>query len=99
LTARGSNWTKSKILFLFIIPLFLHIALSPVMPLTEPDEARYSNIAAFMRRTGDYVTPHLNHVAHLEKPPLVYRATALLFKILGENEFSSWLFAALCACG
>ncbi len=61
------------------------------MPLTEPDEARYGNIAAYMSRTGDYVTPHLNHV--------VYWATALLFKIFGENEFSSRLFAALCAWG
>ena len=93
------KWTKSKILFLFIIPLFLYIALLPVMPLMEPDEARYSDIASLMNRTGDYVTPHLNHVVYLEKPPLCYWATALLFKIFGENEFSSRLFVALCAWG
>jgi 4-amino-4-deoxy-L-arabinose transferase-like glycosyltransferase len=93
------KWTKSKILFLFIIPLFLYISLLPVMPLMEPDEARYSDIASLMNRTGDYVTPHLNHVVYLEKPPLCYWATALLFKIFGENEFSSRLFVALCAWG
>jgi len=32
------NWTKDKILFLFIIPLFLYISLLPLMPLMEPDE-------------------------------------------------------------
>lgn len=69
------------------------------MPLMEPDEARYSDIASLMNRTGDYVTPHLNHVVYLEKPPLGYWATALLFKIFGENEFSSRLFVALCAWG
>jgi len=69
------------------------------MPLMEPDEARYSDIPSLMNRTGDYITPHLNHVVYLEKPPLCYWATALLFKIFGENEFSSRLFAALCTWG
>ncbi len=93
------NWTKDKILFLLIIPLFLYIFLLPVMPLMEPDEARYSDIASLMNRTGDYITPHLNHVVYLEKPPLAYWATALAFKLFGENEFSSRLFVALCAWG
>ena len=69
------------------------------MPLIEPDEARYSDIPSLMNRTGDYITPHLHHVVYLEKPPLAYWATALFFKIFGENEFSSRLFVALCAWG
>ncbi len=69
------------------------------MPLMEPDEARYSCIPSFMNHTGDYITPRLHHVVYLEKPPLSYWATALLFKIFGENEFSSRLFTALCAWG
>ena len=93
------KWTKSKILFLFIIPLFLYISLLHVMPLMEPDEARYSDIPSLMNRTGNYITPHLNHVVYLEKPPLGYWVTALFFKIFGENEFSSRLFSALCAWG
>jgi 4-amino-4-deoxy-L-arabinose transferase-like glycosyltransferase len=93
------NWKKEKILFLLIIPLFLYIFVLPVMPLMEPDEARYSDIASLMNRTGDYITPRLNHVVYLEKPPLAYWATAVAFKLFGENEFSSRLFAALCAWG
>ncbi len=96
---RRKNWIWSKIFFLFIIPVFLYIFLLPVMPLIEPDEARYSDIPSLMNRTGDYITPHLNHVVYLEKPPLCYWVTALLFKIFGANEFSSRLFAALCAWG
>ena len=86
-------------LFLLLIPLVLYVSLLPVMSLIEPDEARYSDIASLMNRTGDYITPHLNHLVYLEKPPLCYWVTALLFKIFGENEFSSRLFAALCAWG
>jgi 4-amino-4-deoxy-L-arabinose transferase-like glycosyltransferase len=93
------NWTKSKIFFLLLIPLFLYISPLSLMPLIEPDEARYSDIPSLMNRMGDYITPHLNHVVYLEKPPLCYWATALLFKIFGENEFSSRLFVALCAWG
>ncbi|MFB3924691.1 MAG: phospholipid carrier-dependent glycosyltransferase [Syntrophales bacterium] len=65
----------------------------------EPDEARYSDIPSLMNRTGDYVTPRLNHVIYLEKPPLAYWVTALFFKLFGENEFSSRLFTALSAWG
>ncbi len=93
------HWSWSKIFLLFLIPLVLYIFLLPVMPLIEPDEARYSDIPSLMNRTGDYITPRLNHLVYLEKPPLCYWATALSFKIFGENEFSSRLFAALCAWG
>jgi len=90
---------KSKILFLFVIPLFLYVILLPAMPLMEPDEARYSDIPRLMNSTGDYITPHLKHVIYLEKPPLCYWATALSFKMFGENAFSSRLFVGLCAWG
>ena len=84
---------------LFFIPLILYMSLLSFMPLMEPDEARYSSISSFMNSSGDYVTPRLDHVVYLEKPPLCYWATALLFRIFGENEFSSRLFVALCAWG
>ncbi|MBW2558526.1 MAG: glycosyltransferase family 39 protein [Deltaproteobacteria bacterium] len=90
---------KARILFLFIVPLFLYVILLPAMPLMEPDEARYSDIPSLMNSTGDYITPHLHHVIYLEKPPLSYWATALSFKIFGENDFSSRLFVGLCAWG
>ncbi|MEI9475139.1 MAG: glycosyltransferase family 39 protein [Deltaproteobacteria bacterium] len=65
----------------------------------EPDEARYSDIASLMNSSGDYVTPRLNHVVYLEKPPLAYWVTALFFKVFGENDFSSRLFSGLSAWG
>jgi len=69
------------------------------MPLLDPDETRYSEISDAMVDTGDYVTPRLNHVVYLEKPPLAYWATAAMFKIFGEHEFSARLFSGLCAWG
>ena len=90
----------TKILFiLFLIPLLLYLAPLPFVPLMEPDEGRYSAIPSAMNASGDYVTPRLKAAVYFEKPPLAYWATALFFKLFGENEFSSRLFAALCAWG
>ena len=90
---------KNKKIIFFIIPFILYVTLLTVMPLMEPDEARYSAIPSAMNHSGDYVTPHLKGTVYLEKPPLSYWATALSFKIFGENEFSARLFTALCAWG
>jgi len=84
---------------LFLVPLILYIGLLGVLPQMEPDEARYSLIPSAMNQFGNYVTPQLKHIIYLEKPPLVYWATALSFKILGENDFSARLFVGLCAWG
>jgi len=84
---------------LFLIPLILYVALLGVMPQMEPDEARYSLIPSAMNETGNYVTPHIKHTIYLEKPPLASWATAMSFKIFGENDFSARLFTGLCAWG
>lgn len=94
-----TNLKKYKWWVLLVVPLLLYLAPLSAMPLMEPDEARYSDIPSLMNRTGDYVTPRLNHVIYLEKPPLCYWATALIFRIFGESDFSSRLFVALCAWG
>jgi 4-amino-4-deoxy-L-arabinose transferase-like glycosyltransferase len=88
-----------KIMILFLIPLLLYVVSLPFSPLMEPDEGRYSAIPSAMNATGDYVTPRLKAAVYFEKPPLAYWATAIAFRIFGENEFSSRLFAALCAWG
>jgi 4-amino-4-deoxy-L-arabinose transferase-like glycosyltransferase len=88
-----------KIYILLLIPFLLYIALLGVMPQMEPDETRYSLIPSAMNATGNYVTPYIKNTVYLEKPPLVYWATAVSFKIFGENDFSARLFAGLCAWG
>ncbi|HPV49417.1 MAG TPA: glycosyltransferase family 39 protein [Smithellaceae bacterium] len=94
-----STTAKSKILFLLIVPAILYIISLNITPLLDPDETRYSEIADSMNDTGDYVTPRLNHVVYLEKPPLTFWATVLAFKAFGKNEFSARLFVGLCAWG
>lgn len=88
-----------KKIILFLMPLILYVGLLSILPQMEPDEARYSLIADAMNESGNYVTPHIKNTIYLEKPPLVSWATAVNFKIFGENDFSARLFAGLCAWG
>jgi 4-amino-4-deoxy-L-arabinose transferase-like glycosyltransferase len=65
--------------------------------LANPDEGRYSEISREMAASGDWVTPRLNGIKYFEKPPLQYWATAVSFKLFGENEYSARLYVWLCA--
>lgn len=68
--------------------------------LKEPDEGRYAEIPREMVESGDYTVPRLNDVRYFEKPPLLYWAAALSYKIFGVCEWSfrfpNALAAALC---
>lgn len=66
-------------------------------PLANPDEGRYSEIAREMAVGGDWVTPRLNGIEYLEKPPLQYWATAAALRALGATEPAARLYVALCA--
>ncbi|HUO05053.1 MAG TPA: glycosyltransferase family 39 protein [Candidatus Binataceae bacterium] len=65
--------------------------------LWEPDEGRYAEIAREMIESGGLIVPHLNYVAYIEKPPLLYWATALSMRIFGVNEFAARLPVAIAA--
>lgn len=54
--------------------------------LWESTEARYTEIAAAMTRSGDWIVPRLNGLAHFDKPPLTYWATAAGLTLLGPSE-------------
>ena len=68
-------------------------------PLFNPDEGRYAEIPREMLSSGDWVIPHLNGLAYIEKPPLQYWATALSYRLLGTSEFAARLYSALTALG
>jgi 4-amino-4-deoxy-L-arabinose transferase-like glycosyltransferase len=61
----------------------------------EPDEGRYAEIPREMVASGDWVTPRLNGLLYLEKPPLQYWATALAFEVFGQHQWTARLWIAL----
>ncbi|HVF10870.1 MAG TPA: glycosyltransferase family 39 protein [Abditibacteriaceae bacterium] len=71
-------------------------------PLWNPDEGRYATSALEMVQpingaTPDWVVPHLNTIARLNKPPLVYWTAAVAFRIFGPSAGAGRLASALAA--
>ncbi len=84
---------RTFLLFSFSLAIFYFSALGTI-PLLEPDEGRYAEIPREMLASGDFVTPRLNGVAYLEKPPLYYWGTAVSMRVFGETEFGARGFTA-----
>lgn len=66
-----SFFLKSVFAFFVLLSLFLSYDIGN-RPFAVPDEARYVEISREISETGDFVTPKLNGVKYLEKPPLFY---------------------------
>ncbi|MDB6082619.1 MAG: hypothetical protein JWN43_500, partial [Gammaproteobacteria bacterium] len=77
----------------------LWFATLSIRPLFNPDEGRYAEIPREMLAGGDWVIPHLNGLAYVEKPPLQYWVTAVALHVFGQGEFAARLYTALCAMG
>jgi len=77
----------------------LWLATLGARPLFNTDEGRYAEIPRELLASGDWVIPHLNGVAYIEKPPLQYWATAVALKAFGDDEFAARLYTGLCALG
>jgi len=64
-------------------------------PLWEIDDARYAEIPREMAESGDWLTPRLNYLEYVEKPPLIYWAGALSYLAFGVGEAAGRLPNAL----
>ena len=92
--SRRERWLYGGLAALVVL---VFLAVLPNRPLFNPDEGRYAEIPREMLSGGDWVIPHLNGLDYIEKPPLQYWATALLYRIFGVSEFSARLYTALSA--
>ena len=84
---------------LALLVVVVWLAVLPSRPLFNPDEGRYAEIPREMLVGGDWVIPHLDGLAYIEKPPLQYWATALCLRIFGTTVFAARLYSALTALG
>jgi 4-amino-4-deoxy-L-arabinose transferase-like glycosyltransferase len=92
--APREHWTYCALAALLMV---LWLATLGARPLFNPDEGRYAEIPREMLSGGDWVVPHLDGLAYIEKPPLQYWATALSYRLLGASEFAARLYSALAA--
>jgi 4-amino-4-deoxy-L-arabinose transferase-like glycosyltransferase len=92
-TRSNTKVLRAVCVVLFTISWF---AILGMRALYDPDEGRYAEIPREMLATGQWVIPHLNALAYLEKPPLQYWMTALSFRLFGESEFAARLWIGVC---
>ena len=95
--ASPNGRTLSPTLSTALAALLAALALLPRLgarALTDWDEAIYAEVAREMLRFGALV-PHWNYGLWLEKPPLAMWLTAVLYRILGVNEFAARACSAL----
>jgi 4-amino-4-deoxy-L-arabinose transferase-like glycosyltransferase len=82
----------------WIAPIVLLLGLGS-RGLNEPDEGRYAEMALEMLQSGDWLMPHLNGFAHMQKPPMICWLNALSMAVFGVNEWAVRLPTALSALG
>jgi 4-amino-4-deoxy-L-arabinose transferase-like glycosyltransferase len=75
--------------------LVAFVAAAGARALNVPDEGRYAEVAREMLRSGDWVTPRLDGVPFLDKPPLFYWLEAISFALFGTGHGPARLVTAL----
>lgn len=65
--------------------------------LDDPNEGQYAEVAREMIEGGDWLSPQLNYVLFLNKPPLSYWAIAASYSVLGIHEVAARLPSACAA--
>src|SRR3982074_1774444 len=82
------------IVLLFAAVIFLGCIISPPSLMDDVDAVQ-AEIARNMLQSGDWVTPHLDGIAYLEKSPLKYWLTAVSFAIFGVRDWAARIPLAL----
>src|SRR5271167_1334532 len=94
----GKNRYIYLAVLLFAGAIYLGCIVSPPS-LMDDSDAVLAQAARTMMETGDWVTPRLDGVAYLEKPPLYYWPMIISYKIFGVHDWSARIPFALCAMG
>src|SRR5579864_4553018 len=95
-TGAGRRSFDELIVVLFAAIIFLGCILSPPSLMDDVDAVQ-AQIARTMLQSGDWVTPHLDGIAYLEKSPLKYWMMAVSFAIFGVRDWAGRIPLALSA--
>lgn len=67
--------------------------------IADADEGVYVHIPQQMLERGDWLTPYVNGVRSLDKPPLLYWLIALCYTLFGQHEFVARIPTIAGVCG
>ncbi|HEY9125487.1 MAG TPA: glycosyltransferase family 39 protein [Acidobacteriaceae bacterium] len=88
-------WTLFAIVFAAI---YLCSLFTP--PLLDDVDASHAQAAQYIAHTGDWISPRIDGIRYIEKPPLPYWIVAGIYRVTGaENAFTTHLPDALAILG
>ena len=87
------------LIMLLVITAGVYLFTASDRAILDDGDALYSGVAQNMAATGDWVTPYVNGVRFLDKPPMLYWLTAASFRVFGVTEFAARLPAACAVAG
>lgn len=90
LPSERPGWRNEIVVLGVASIVFLSACFAPPYLMDDVDAAQ-AQIARTMLATGDWVTPRLNGIAYLEKPPLKYWLIALSFRVFGVSDWAARL--------
>lgn len=96
----GKNWRIYIIVLAVAGAIYIGCMVSPPSLMDDVDAVQ-AQIARNMIRSGDWVTPRLDGIVYLEKPPLIYWLIAGSYKIFGEHDWAArvpMVLACLALC-
>ena len=89
MTERRQSWLALALLWALLL------TLAALRPLAVPDEGRYGEIGRWMLQSGDWLTPRVNGIPFLHKPPYLYWLEALSLATWGVHAWALRLVPAL----
>lgn len=78
------QWLRNSKFLLFFLPCWL-LLLSWIRPLSVPDEGRYGDISRAMVESGDWLTPRIDGLPFMHKPPLLHWLSSILMELFGVH--------------
>ena len=90
------SWKIYLAVLVVACAVFLALFVTPPSLMDDVDSV-HAQIARTMLQTGDWVTPRLDGVVDFEKPPLIYWAIAVSYKIFGVHDWAARIPTALSA--
>jgi 4-amino-4-deoxy-L-arabinose transferase-like glycosyltransferase len=84
---------------LLLFSLALLLCGNWLLPVTDRDEARFSEASREMLQRGDYVVVWFNGHWRFDKPVLIYWCQAASYRVFGTNAFAARLPSALFTTG
>jgi 4-amino-4-deoxy-L-arabinose transferase-like glycosyltransferase len=90
----GTNWRVHLLVLAIAAATYVGCIVSPPSLMDDVDAVQ-AQIARNMLTSGDWVTPRLDGVSYLEKPPLIYWMIALSYRVFGVHDWAARIPMAL----